>query len=229
MSISERALTIVRVGRKRKLTPEQILAAALPRSMADLQVAHLPNWKRDKLQRVVESKARAAIPRAILRVAEVETVVVKVDSPLTRGDKDAAVRSLRGDSLAALRSRDQIDEAEFLAGRKWQRLLEQAQIGDIRAIDPTKEAVDGGRFPEPITDEQIKAFRELKAADKALGLEGGALVRDILGSRLSVTIAAARRGMSREAEIKYIGRRFRECLDTLANLWGLATRERTVD
>jgi hypothetical protein len=82
-----------------------------------------------------------------------------VDDPLEAGAKLKVLRSVRDDPLADMHSRRQIDDAMLAAGREWQRYHEDTQIGGISAIDTTKEAVDGGRIPEPITDRQIKAIR----------------------------------------------------------------------
>lgn len=150
-----------------------------------------------------------------------------VDDPmaLNPGDKIAVMRSLRDDPLAWMASRSMIEEYQLAAGKEWQKLLEHAQIGGVRAIDPTKEAVDGKQIPEPITDRQIKAVKKLKEADKALGVEGAQLIRDILERRLKFeAVAVLRIGDSSERTANYIGRRFRECLDTLAVLFGFATR-----
>lgn len=147
-----------------------------------------------------------------------------VDDPYDRTSKLKVLRSVRDDPLAGLHSRGQIDDAMLAAGRRWQTHHEHSEIGGIRAIDPAKEAVDGGKTPEPITDRQIDAFRELARADRALGQDGCALVRDILASRLSISQAAHRRGLIEQFEVRYIGRRFRECLDILAVLWGLASK-----
>lgn len=149
--------------------------------------------------------------------------VAIVDDPYSQvGEKIQVIRSIRNDPLAALHSRRQIDDAQMTAGRKWQALYEGAEVGSIRAIDPGKEAVDGGGIIEPITDHQIKSLRGLKESKQALGMEGYILVRDILAESLTMAQAAQKRGMGTEPEVKYIGRRFRECLETLAILWGLA-------
>lgn len=147
-----------------------------------------------------------------------------VDDPYSdKGEKIEVLRSIRDDPLEGMKARRQVDDAQYLAGREWQKFNEQACVGSIRAIDPTKEAVDGGQMPEPITDKQIKAFHQLYEADRELGAAGKTLVRDILGfDRLSIAAAAAKHGFSGEREINYIGRRFRECLETLAKLWGFA-------
>jgi hypothetical protein len=148
---------------------------------------------------------------------------VVVDDPFSnRGEKIEVMRSLRDDPLAGMFSRAQIDDAQYRAGRQWQSFHEQSAIGALGAIDPTKEAVDGGRMRDVLTDKQAKAIMELRRIEPVLGMEGAALVRDVLGARMSIAVAAARRGCMSEAEAKYIGRRFRESLETLAVHWGFA-------
>lgn len=151
-----------------------------------------------------------------------------VADPYSRiGEQIQVLRSTRDDPLAGMHSRAQIDDAMMAAGRKWQELYECSQIGGIGAIDPGKEAVDGGRFPEPISDRQIKAFRKLNEARLELGGEGYHLIVEILGSRVSIADAACVRGYQSKDGKAYIGRRFRECLNTLAVHWGFAQAVRT--
>jgi hypothetical protein len=154
-------------------------------------------------------------------------VVVSIEddpySPAGQTDKITVLRSIRDDPLAGMWARDQIDRTQFCAGRMWQRFWEQAGIAGVQAMDPTKEPVDGrGAMRPDITDEQLKAYRQLKAARDVMGLEGDRLLREILEEGLSIKRAAYRRGMISERGILYCGRRFGECLETLARLWGLA-------
>lgn len=145
-----------------------------------------------------------------------------VDDPLEHGAKLRVLRSVRDDPLAGMHSRGQIDDAMLAAGRRWQMHHEHSEIGGISAIDPCKEAVDGGRIPEPITDRQIKAIRQLAEADQILGFQGKLLVRQILGERKSVQDVSMRLGLTTQREFNYMSRRFRECLESLAKLWGFA-------
>jgi hypothetical protein len=146
------------------------------------------------------------------------------------GEKIEVLRSIRDDPLAGMYSRSQIDDAQFRAGRKWQEYNEDSEIGGgIEAIDPEKPKVDGGIIADPLSDKALKAFRKIAESDKALGVEGSSLLRDILGhERMSITDAAFARSYNSGLEIKYIGRRFRECLETLALLWGFASSNLTV-
>lgn len=148
-----------------------------------------------------------------------------VDDPhaLVPGEKITVIRSLRDDPLAAMRAADHVDEAQYIAGRHWQKAYELAEIGGVKGFDWTKEAVDGGKIPQPtISDVQARAFSDLNLAARALGLEGDAIIRDMLGLGLTVVLASAKRGLHTEPERKYIGRRFREALETLAVVYGYA-------
>lgn len=149
-----------------------------------------------------------------------ETVV---DDPYAPGEKIRVLRALRDDPLAGLHASKQIDDAMMHAGRHWQRAYELVEIGGARAIDPTKEAVDCGFKPPTISDRKVRAGMEISNACKLLGQEGEAITRDILGLHLSIGQTAAKRGMSSKDERAYIGKRFRECLETLAVLFGYAS------
>lgn len=142
----------------------------------------------------------------------------------TDGGTVIVLRSLRDDPLAALHSRGQVDTAQFLAGRHWQRSYELSEIGQVGAIDPTREAVDGGRPREILSDAYMRATKEIDLARKTLGQEGESIVHDVLIRGMPLLHVAAARGATAEREILYIGRRFRECLETLAVLYGYAMK-----
>jgi len=144
-----------------------------------------------------------------------------VDDPYSdNGERLEVTRSIRDDPLAAMHSRKEIDDAQFHAGRRYEKYAEHAEIGNIRAIDPSKESVDGGRFCEPITDEQIAAVRHLSAAAGVLGKRGEWLIREILVRR--VTFRQIDPGMT-DREMSKLRSRFFECLEDLAGHWGLKT------
>ena len=146
-----------------------------------------------------------------------------VDDPYSdNGGKLRVIRSVRDDPLAGMYARKQVDEAQYVAGRQWQRHYEMAGIGSIRAIDPGKEAVDGGRFPDPLSDSQMAASDQLVKADMALGQDRCAIIRDILGEGLDITLCATRRGMVRQIDRRAISAKFHDSLEILAKLWGYA-------
>jgi hypothetical protein len=162
------------------------------------------------------------ISRDLLRNAQVAPV--DVDDPYEPGGKIVVLRSTRHDPLAEMQAKGQIDQCDYVAGRHWQAAWENAEIGGVRAIDPGREMVDGGRLPELLTDTQRRAAQDLSAARGALGHEGHALICDVLGRGMSITQAACNRGLVSEVDRKYTGKRFRECLSTLAVRFGYANR-----
>lgn len=97
-----------------------------------------------------------------------EYAAVVVDDPYERGEKLTVVRQLRADPLGRLHSHHQIDDAQLAAGRAYQNDRELAERG-AKAMDPTKEQVDGGRMPEALTDRQIAARKRLIKIKQDLG------------------------------------------------------------
>src|ERR1700722_3975168 len=81
-----------------------------------------------------------------------QVAAVEIDAPmaLDPGEKIVALRSIRNDPLGRLHSHHQIDEAQFRGGRAFQDDWEKAERGP-RAVDPTREYVDGGQAREAST------------------------------------------------------------------------------
>lgn len=145
-----------------------------------------------------------------------------VEDPWEPGTKITVARSLRDDPLARLHVRDQIDDAQYNAGRRYQNDFYSAERGP-RAIDPSKEAVDGGRSPEPITEHQWAAANRLISVHDDLGKSGTIVAQEVLVHGHNMAQIAERRGVRGERWERYYGMRFRECLDRLAISYGLAT------
>jgi hypothetical protein len=158
----------------------------------------------------------------LLRNAEV--AAVEVDNPLALepGEKIVALRSIRNDPLARLHTHHQIDEAQYQGGRAFQNDWERAERGP-RAVDPTREYVDGGQMREPITEGQRKAVLRLNRAERELGADGSALVHDVLVHGLTMAQIGEKRGLRTQRWKDYFARRFCECLDRLALIYGFAT------
>lgn len=153
---------------------------------------------------------------------------IEVDDPLEVGSKLIVMRSVRNDPLAGLHSRAQIDEAQYHAGRAFQRDFETAERGP-RAIDPSKEAVDGGVLPEPITESQQKAARKLGEIYRALGADLSALLHDVLIDGKSRCELAGRRGFVGKRWEEFFGERFRHALDRIAIIYGFAQSRSLAD
>src|SRR4051812_31949914 len=183
----------------------------------------MPRPKRNKSTRLAKLHDRRA--GNLLHNAQVARV--EVDNPLALepGEKIIALRSIRTDPLGRLHSHRQIDEAQYQGGRAFQDDWERAERGP-RAVDPTREFVDGGQMREPITEGQRKAVLRLNRAERELGADGSALVREVLILGMTMEQIAQRRALRGQRWIDYFARRFRECLDRLALIYGFATERR---
>jgi hypothetical protein len=156
-----------------------------------------------------------------------EVAAIEVDDPLglEPGDKIVTLRSIRNDPLARLHTHRQIDEAQYQGGRAFQDDWEKAERGP-QAIDPGREYVDGGQHREPITEGQRKAVLRLNRAERELGADGSALVHEVLILGMTMEQIAQRRSLGGQRWLDYLARRFRECLDRLALIYGFATEQR---
>jgi len=155
-----------------------------------------------------------------------EVASVEIDDPLAvePGEKIVALRSIRNDPLARLHSHHQIDDAQYRGGRAFQNDWERAERGP-QAVDPTCEYVDGVRQREAITDGQRNAALRLNRAERELGADGSALVHDVLIHGMTMDQVGQRRSLTTQRWRDYFARRFCECLDRLALIYGFATAE----
>lgn len=156
--------------------------------------------------------------------AVIATVVV--DDPYDRsGGRIKATVSLRDDILRHLHERKEIDDALLMAGRKYERLLEIMQVAPLRAMDTTKEPVDGGGWSGDVfTNEQFNAVRDMGAAETKLGERNAKLVRKILHDRMKFKEVSP--SLDRY-DIAHVRQTFFSCLEDLAELWGLTKRKLT--
>jgi hypothetical protein len=149
---------------------------------------------------------------------------VEVDNPLALDpdEKIVAVRSIRNDPLGRLHAHHQIDEAQYRGGRAYQSDWESAERGP-QAMDPTRERVDSTGFREVVTESQRQAVLRLNRVERELGTDGAALVHDVLVRGLTMDQIGQSRAVRTQRWNDYFGRRFRECLDRLALIYGFAT------
>src|SRR5882757_7677396 len=153
-----------------------------------------------------------------------DVAAVEVDDPfaLEPGDKIVVLRSIRNDPLGRLHSHRQIDEPQYRGGRAFQSDWENAERGP-RAVDTTREYVDGGERREPITDSQRKAVLRLNRIERELGADGSSLVHEVLILGMTMGQVGQRRGLLTKRWSDYFARRLKECLDRLALIYGFAT------
>ena len=147
----------------------------------------------------------------------------EVDDPLglEPGDKIIVMRSIRKDPLAAMHSRGDIDEAQYLGGRRFQQYFEDAEQGP-RAIDSSAPYVDCSRVDRTNSPKVSKALDELAKAHDYLGADGSAIMHDILIYGLTMVQIARKRGFKEQSWADHFGRRAREHLHEIAFVYGFA-------
>ena len=179
--------------------------------------------KRNKSHRLAKAHDRRAHDLPL----NAEVAIAEVDDPyaLQPGEKVIALRSIRNDPLGRLHSHRQIDDAQYQAGRTFQNDWERAERGP-KAVDPTREYVDGAQMREPITEGQRKAALRLNNCERELGADGSAIVHDVLVHGMNMEQVGDRRGLQSQRWNDYFARRFKECLDRLALIYGFATEKK---
>jgi hypothetical protein len=137
-------------------------------------------------------------------------------------DQTRVIVSIRDDPLGRLYARHQIDAAQLHGGRAWQLCYERTQLWPVGGIN---DPVDGsGKASDPYVRIADAAAMVLKCAAR-LGDQGNGLVHDFLGGRMFIAQIAVSRGLDPHPDgrdMAYLGRRLRECLNTLAKVFGYA-------
>ncbi len=145
---------------------------------------------------------------------------------LEPGDKIVTLRSIRNDPLARLHTHRQIDEAQYQGGRAFQDDWEKAERGPQRGRSHAANMSMAGRRAEPITERQRKAVLRLNRVERELGADGSALVHEVLVLGMTMEQIGERRGLRGQRWIDYFAKRFRECLDRLALIYGFASERK---
>jgi len=147
----------------------------------------------------------------------------RVADPLNAGREIVVTASVRDDELGRLSARNHISPHHFAVGRHVQRLFEENGAGGVKAMDTTKEPVDGrGQFIDPISDRQIKNGRKLVDAKALLGARNFNVVRAVLSDGISIE----QLGDNTKVGAAYFLKRFRESLDKLSEMFGYSGRGR---
>jgi hypothetical protein len=214
------AAALMRTGKKRA---QPQLADGLPKGF-ERKIETLDDYERGSLEQLLASRISIAPKKRVPMAVVQQHASIVVDDPFEQGAKLTVTRNIRNDPLARLHSHRQIDDAQFYAGRAYQRDWENAERG-ARAIDPTKEAVDGGRFPEPLSDSQAKAIDRVASVEVALGRTMTRVIQAVLIHGMSMEVMALKMfGRHGEVASKYYGRLFRDALDDLAVEYNLASK-----
>lgn len=149
-------------------------------------------------------------------------VIVKVPDPYEPGATRENLR--RSELLVHWHTRRQIDDAQKAAGEWLQRLHARAQLRSPSCIDYSRPLVDGGRLQEPLTDAVMLARRELMLVATTLGMIDYPLTIRVICEGVAIEAEASR--WPGERPERYVARRVRDALATLADSHGAKGKER---
>lgn len=131
----------------------------------------------------------------------------------------SAAYNARESPIAWMLVHERVNAAQAKAASIFRRNYEMAGGAGAKAIDYTKEPVDGGGFPDILTDRQAEAAKELGRARAALGFSGYELVEQVCGQCLWINQIEATKWRQLQA-----ANNLRDCLDVLADFWGVQRR-----
>lgn len=160
------------------------------------------------------------------------TAPVEVDDPCSRPaqeDRIIVMRALRDDPLAMMHARGQIDDAQYRAGREFQRFHEVTAVGEVRSIDLSRQRVDASVRRHGVTDRQMIAIYQLKRLAAVLGDRIFSLVEAFLVRRHTLTQIAAACGLNASPDsrdVRRLGKEIRGALDVIAVDQGYANAAR---
>ena len=96
-----------------------------------------------------------------------------IESPYRKGDKDTVPFNARESNARRLN----LGQAQSEAFERTYRLYYRAGYFNQGAVDTTKDPVDGGGVPEPMTERTVDAFRELALIARSIGANDYRLVK----------------------------------------------------
>jgi hypothetical protein len=143
-----------------------------------------------------------------------------VEDPYDPDNLITVPANLRHDPLLRMFSRREIDNAQLLAGESLRKAHEAASHHGVKAIDPFRDVVDGGRPSIGIPEAALHAAGRLREAQLLLGWQAYRLVVSVACDGLNgSTIAEA---TSARLDRNVVQFQLRSSLEQLAVLWGFA-------
>ncbi len=154
-----------------------------------------------------------------------DIVFMDVDNPFysrahnassTNPPKIRAAHNAKESAIITMAARGHLTVAQVRAAKNFCTLWEAMGGAGARAIDYSREPVDGGRSPEAITEKQLRAGKEMKACADLLGVLGYELVCKVAGMGMSLQEVAGTERRRRD----HAADSLRGCLEVLAVHWG---------
>jgi hypothetical protein len=142
-----------------------------------------------------------------------------VEDPYS-GVLQTSVANVRADVLGLLLARDRIKHHHFKAGRDLEDAFERASVSGVKAMDFSREPVDGGTgFSDPYNDAKRCAGNFVAHAKRTLGESAFRLLEWLLRDRHGIEQVAGALGCDRRSVIA----RLKEALERLATATGNAS------
>lgn len=171
-------------------------------------------------------KPRIAVPKPRLKSDPANNfgppvIETDVDSPSTAGTKDRVRRRLS--PVLLMLHRGEITEGHVFACERFLAVVEAAELGGARAIDYTREPVDGGRVAQPLSPFAMAAGRELVDIARHVGKVGYAILTRIVVLEQGVTQVAEHWPCpgDRKRREGYVKGRLVEAADVLIDHFGM--------
>lgn len=126
--------------------------------------------------------------------AHMEMAKAVVDDPYERGAKAEVLVNIREHPISRMHHAGQISDSQRIAAEAFRSNYERAVLGGSKAIDYTKERVDGGLPAETLTEAQQRATQWLVdvARYSGCGQTGYAILTHICGEGRGIEETAKR-------------------------------------
>lgn len=162
--------------------------------------------------------------RSVLTPYKAATFEAKVDGP--DGDPIVVLKTRRADLLGNMLARGQIAQYQFAAGERLQNAFEAFETNGLKSMDFAKPFVDGSgaRGASLLSNRELRAADDIRKARSVIGRTGFNLMRRVLCERKTLEQVVKENGETSSIAHKHMGWFFRDCLNSLAEIYGLIVR-----
>lgn len=130
--------------------------------------------------------------------------------------KVKAALNSKESAISSMAARGHLNIAQIRAAKTFCALWEAIGGAGAKAIDYSRDQVDGGKNAQDITDKQLEAGAELKKCSDLLGVLGYELVVRTAGMGMTIDDLAGKERRRRD----HAADSLRGCLEVLAVHWG---------
>ena len=173
--------------------------------------------EKPKATTIISTDPKTYDRRATDILEKAQVIAVEIACPINPQDNIVVLKSVRDDYLLKVHSKDEIDDNGLRVGRDLQWAYENLEMGTIKAIDTTRDRVDGGALYDPLVDDRRgKALKHIEWATKVIGRAHEPIMRDFLAFGLWPGQVARKRGYDTDQMANHFSWLFKQCLVQLA-------------